>query len=126
MPADQWSHAFGNRLNELLGRRNVSGKELADAVGVHVNTIARWRRGRHTSKITPGLLVDLSRCLAISPAVWFLESGAPTGLDAKLRRLTDYMCGLNNDELDHFLSLVQRIIDFAERHIGNVEGDAEQ
>ena len=90
-----------------MRRRRIAGKELAQGLDVHPNTITRWRNGRNGSGISAGALVDLSRFLGMSPAEWFLESAATPAIQEKLRGVLRYMESLDQGQLDRYLTLVE-------------------
>lgn len=52
-------------LEELLARRHVTTRELARRVGVHPNTVGRWRRGQRAPSGDD--LVAVARALRLSP-----------------------------------------------------------
>ena len=125
MPSDGWYKDFRTRLNNVLVQRRIQSKELAAALGVSANTIARWRNARTTRGISVDALVNVSEYLEMSPAEWFLESRRMSHVDDKLRRVLKYMESLDGPQLDHFLTVVNWMIDFAEGRPGKVEVHSE-
>lgn len=122
MPSNGWTSRFRTQLNDVMQRRRLGSKELAKALHVHANTIARWRNAGNARGISVDSLVDLSKLLAMPPAVWFLKSAATPAIEDELRRVLDYVEHLDEAELGHFLGLVGRIIDFAEDRSSRVKG----
>ena len=124
MLSHSWHDHFRTRLNAILRQRGIRSKELALALDVHPNTIARWRNGPNTSGISAGSLVELSGALEMSPAEWFLQAAPATIAEEKLRRVLQYLQSLDETQLDYFLTIVVRMIDFAESRSAAPKGVA--
>jgi transcriptional regulator with XRE-family HTH domain len=56
--------SFGRRLQELRGSRNVTQKELADLLGLHVMLVSRYERGMNVP--SAATIVQLARILHVS------------------------------------------------------------
>ncbi|WP_445629284.1 helix-turn-helix domain-containing protein [Nostoc sp. DSM 114167] len=54
-------------LMRLRTLRFVTQRELADALGVTVNTVANWEKGRSVPKLTPSQYKTLLKTLEITP-----------------------------------------------------------
>ncbi|PHM11648.1 helix-turn-helix domain-containing protein [Nostoc sp. 'Peltigera malacea cyanobiont' DB3992] len=54
-------------LMRLRTLRFVTQRELADALGVTVNTVANWEKGRSVPKLTPAQYKTLLKTLEITP-----------------------------------------------------------
>jgi len=122
MASDGWSAYFRTRFNDILRHRRIKGKEVAQALDVHPNTIARWRNATNTCGISAASLVELSQYLNMSPAQWFLKTAGTPGVQKKLRRVLDYMESLDEAQLDRFLTMrtrpvqekLRRVLDYME------------
>lgn len=121
-PEDGWSAQFRLRLKAVMKERDIKGCKLANEIDVRPNTIARWRNEDGRCGIRAVQLVGLSKYVGVLPAEWFLKCAGTTGVGQKLRDFLDYIEGLDEGELDHFLTLVKRVIDFAESRSAK-EGD---
>jgi len=49
-----------------MADRQISNKDLAEAVGVHVNTISRWRSSNEMPKVDGAELNKICRALMLS------------------------------------------------------------
>lgn len=54
------------KLRQLMADRQISNKDLAEAVGVHVNTISRWRSSNEMPKVDGAELNKICRALMLS------------------------------------------------------------
>jgi transcriptional regulator with XRE-family HTH domain len=120
MARDGWSAHFRDYLVEVMQEQGIKAKELATHLGVHANTIARWRNVQGTCWIPAASLVALSEYLGVCSAEWFLKCAVAPGVGKRLRIILRYMDSLDEPQLDHFLSIVERVINFAERQSAKV------
>ena len=70
-------HLFGNRLRELRKNKNISQEELGEFCGVAKNTISNWEN--NVNKPDIDLIAKLAKYFNVT---------------------TDYLLGLNQDDLD--------------------------
>lgn len=54
---------LGNQIRALRRKRNLTQRDLAEAAGVHVNTLRYFEQGRRSPSIeTTSLLLDVLGC----------------------------------------------------------------
>jgi DNA-binding transcriptional regulator YiaG len=70
-------------LMRLRTLRFITQKELADALGVTVNTVANWERGRAIPRLTPLQYKTLLRLLQITPDELPDDFGPPNSNDGQ-------------------------------------------
>lgn len=61
-----WRGRFAVRLRELCDRRDVSAKELAEALGVGLTTVWEWQRGRRSPNVDR--LPEIAEVLRVKPS----------------------------------------------------------
>lgn len=63
------------KLRQLMADRQVSNKDLAEIVGVHPNTISRWRSENEMPKVDSSELTKI--CGALKCELWELIEWSP-------------------------------------------------
>ena len=95
---------LGERIREARLALDLSQAELADAVGMTVESISRAERGT----ITPTIWTLLEMCRALETDIGALvgESPQKPGRSPKLERALRLMSKLPEEELDPILDLI--------------------
>ena len=60
------SETFGNRLRALRKKSGLTQEELAEAIGVHLNSVSLWENGEYTPKTQS--IKALAKALGVSEA----------------------------------------------------------
>src|SRR5690348_12324394 len=74
---DNTSETFGMLLKQFRKRQHLTQQQLAQALGLHRNTIGRWEEGSFLPE-SKALILELARCLRLT------ESEARHLLDSSL------------------------------------------
>src|SRR5579859_6381074 len=74
---------FGELLKTFRKRQHVTQRQLAQRLGMHMNTLSAWELGTHLPA-TRGLVLELARHLVLN------EQEARQLLEASLTALTPY------------------------------------
>lgn len=63
------------KLRQLMADRQISNKDLAEMVGVHPNTISRWRSANEMPKVDSSEVTKI--CNALNCELWELIEWSP-------------------------------------------------
>lgn len=102
METDPLAVEIGARIRAQRAAREMTGRNLAEKVGVPATTITTWERGR----VVPGgrSLILLARALGCRASALLPDDGAPTTLSARIERLPATALA----DLERFVSLLER------------------
>jgi transcriptional regulator with XRE-family HTH domain len=76
--------AFGRWLNAMMRARQLTGSDLARAVGVNPSTVSRWRRGATPD---PSVLPSLAKALDVDPLRLMVTTGFVSPENARVEPL---------------------------------------
>ena len=102
--------SIGNRLSRNLAlRRRTLGltqAQLAERVGVSTETVARFERATYSPSLST--LEDLAAALRCDPQELVADMTAPLTGSTTEDRILSCLSGLDHEELEHVLALVDR------------------